>query len=150
MLPLIALCFWLLTPAVTTAHNGPHTDEPTLENVSVGFAGISRVGEWTPVSVDVTGPAGLSVTMQVTVPDADGNPAISTFGPVTLDGHKPRTIVGTIKPGQLESEARIDIVAEPTILASETVRIASLPHATRLWAIPDEVPGLCRRRRVPQ
>ncbi|MEW4526192.1 hypothetical protein [Maioricimonas sp. JC845] len=141
MLPLIALCFWLLTPAVTTAHNGPHTDEPTLENVSVGFAGACRVGEWTPVSVDVTGPAGLSVTMQVTVPDADGNPAISTFGPVTLDGHKPRTIVGTIKPGQLESDARIDIVAEPTILASETVRITSLPHATRLWAIPDEVPG---------
>ncbi|QDU40013.1 hypothetical protein Mal4_43670 [Maioricimonas rarisocia] len=134
---LIALCLWILTPAVSLAH----ADKLTVDNVTVGFSGTCRVGEWTPIAVDVTGPAGLSVSLRVTVPDADGNPAISTFGPATLDGHEPRTIVGTIKPGQLQSEARIEIVAEPTVLASETVAISALPHSTRLWAIPDEIPG---------
>ncbi|MFG0333427.1 MAG: hypothetical protein ACF8TS_08710 [Maioricimonas sp. JB049] len=137
IVPLIALCFWMATPDVTLAH----AEKLTVDNVTVGFSGICRVGEWTPIAVDVVGPAGLSVTLQVTVPDADGNPAISTFGPATLDGHHARTIVGTIKLGQLQSEARIEIVAEPTVLASRTVPISALPHSTRLWVIPDSVPG---------
>jgi len=81
---------------------------PTISRASLGISGVFKVGRWTPVEFDLTGPDGLTVTPVVRAADPDGRPTLQPFPSVTLSS-QPRRIRGVIRSGRLDGAVQIQI-----------------------------------------
>jgi len=91
--------FALLVLSTTAAPSSRAADpEVTVENIRVGFNNLYKLGQWTPVSVDLkAGAQRFTGALELVVPDDDGTPTSSPerFGRL-LDGlrkHCPGMIV---------------------------------------------------------
>jgi uncharacterized membrane protein YhaH (DUF805 family) len=100
-------------PLVAAA--APKPSDAHIDACRVGFAGVYKVGYWTPISVDVVGAGGLgqAPAIHVTVNDNDGvATTVSAPAPVTIELDKPATVLLTTQIGRMGSEIRVELACD--------------------------------------
>lgn len=93
-----------------------------IEHVAVGLNGHHKVGDWTPIAVDVSTDRAMRLTLIVQSIDPGGHPVVLPAGEVNLAEPGTHRIAGVYKSGQLESPVTIRMMEDGVALASRTLR----------------------------
>ncbi len=149
--------FAVLLSSLLSVNNVASAAEPAIqiENVQLGLGGVFKVGRWTSVEFDLTGPEGQTVLPVLRAADPDGRPTQQPLTPVTLSPNSQR-ISGLIRSGRLDGAIQIQIFeqGEAGKLLSETpvkqmsLRIGtngkwkSLRQTSQLWVTIGKQPML--------
>ena len=97
LLPALLLAAFALSVAGVTPVCA--ADEVRIESAEIGLGGRLKVGRWTPVRVQVSGPAGVEVTPTIVAPDPDGSETTWRLPAVTLGGAQPQESLGLFQVG---------------------------------------------------
>lgn len=109
-------------------------DQVRIESVEIGLEGRLKVGRWTPVRVQVSGPAGVEVTPTIIAPDPDGSATTWTLPAVTLNGAQPQESLGLFQVGRVTGTLRVeagDAARSFPIQSDSAASTAESVHASR-------------------
>ncbi len=102
----------------------------TLGPVAVGFEGLYKVGEWTPVWVTIQSDADRAVSVTVDAPDPDDNLAAFSGNHITLKAGTSTRVEARFRTGRLNGDLQLRVVdSEGRTLATRRLRAASDPRA---------------------
>jgi len=87
--------------------------------VTVGTQQVYKVGQWTPVAVEVEISAPMTVSLALETIDSDGNPNQISFEAVKLDAPGKHQISGQYLPGRLEADLTVNLLAGEEVLATK-------------------------------
>lgn len=139
----------LLTLCLAASAAGPVcAGSLTIDGVDVGFSGVYRVGEWTPLVVRVKddGDPPASIVIETVTADADGSAVHQTSEPLPLERIGSATSVQTVfQSGRADSPLSIRlkatdgaVLAERRLLARSPQLPAALPKGAACWVIAGE------------
>jgi hypothetical protein len=122
-----------------------------IRRVTIGFDGRFKVGCWTPIEVELSGPPGGSVSPAVIVPDADGSPTTTPLATVTFSGSGPHISRGVFRSGRLTGGVRVVagdalVRRDPAVAPSEpdAPPLVPLRQSVHFWGLIGEQPGFDR------
>ena len=122
--------------AICTASTALAADSSaSISGLRVGFAGMYRVGCWTPVEVELTGgEQDLQGRLELTVPDGDGLASVVSSDEITLPAGKTSRALAYVKFGRLASTLKAAFVAgEKTLFSRTFVAGAEGSPLARAW-----------------
>jgi hypothetical protein len=106
------------------------TEPPVqIEAVQIGFGGVYKLGQWTPLRVHVRGVAdGEQLQLELTTADGDGVPAtfVQTGWAPAASGTSV-IVQGYIKPGRAQGEIAVHLLADGQTLARRVFAGVDLP-----------------------
>jgi hypothetical protein len=116
----LSLLFALLLNAIAPIES-IQAEEIAIENVSVGFGGLYKVGRWTPVFVKFNSAPPVDAVLVIGSQDPDGNPT-STRSTTRWNSSG---MYGEFRIGRLDAVIRVRLVdKDGTSLAEKNVRTA--------------------------
>lgn len=113
------------------------TNAPITLNVSVGFEGRFREGEWMPVWVDVTNESDDFSGRLVVRPETSGEGIPNTFSvPVTLARGARQTVPLYIAARSFATQVRVELMDDDGVVyASQSAPISAIQPQDRLYAV---------------
>jgi hypothetical protein len=98
----------LLAATPMSAHaRPPAAEEIVTMPIHVGIGGAFKVGQWTPVQVNLGPSSAGSARLEVDAPDPDGSVVTYQGEPVALTRTGPNPLALLIKVGRLEAALRV-------------------------------------------
>ncbi|WP_437192433.1 hypothetical protein [Planctomicrobium sp. SH527] len=130
-------------------------DEPVeISGASVGFNGTFKVGRWTPVEFDVSGPAGTTLYPVIRTADPDGQATLQPLPAVELKGKtvhvrglaRSGRIDGSVQVQLYDSEAAIGLkpLTHVTLRNNESQQFTPVKLSTQLWLALGKQPMLSK------
>jgi hypothetical protein len=145
---------WLLLLCFSLGVSPLAADEPTepsISNIQIGFGNVLKLGCWTPIRFDVTGPGGARMTPVVRCADPEGHATLQPLPEVVLSTAQPTPIRGLIKSGRLEGPIQIQLWQNGRELAATTLRhqspaggFTALRQSTQFWVTVGDQPLFSR------
>lgn len=93
---------------------------PRIEQVSVGFHGVTKVGEWTALRAQIAGPEGKSIGTRITAADIEGRP-VQIAGPTLSLSTKPQPVELIYQQGPINSPVLVELLESGLVVASRTI-----------------------------
>ena len=140
---------WLI---LVCAHTAPAADY-VVSDVQIGADGLFKVGCWTRLEFELSGPAGSTVQPVITVPDPDGNPVDAFWNEVTLPASGAVRVSEMIRLGRLGAVIRIHMEHKGVRQTARTFQtsglmsdgsghlIKSLPQHHQIWLVHGNHPA---------
>ena len=102
----------------------------SLHKIEVGFQGLYKIGEWTPLWVTFQSVDDRQVTIVVETPDSDDNLTSLPSQPVDVKANTPVRFEACFRTGRLNGELHVRILdSEGQTLASRHLRATNSLHA---------------------
>jgi len=119
-----------------------------ISSVSVGIEGQFKIGDWSPISFDIVGPAKSKCIPVIIVPDPDGHPTRREISEVSISEGDTAHVTTLFRLGRWKAPLQIQLEdLNGTILASETIpttkrgSVVSHKQRTQLWVSVGEQPA---------
>jgi hypothetical protein len=108
----------------------PSVDADTrVDRISVGIAGVFKVGRWTPLQVNLGPRAPARVRLEVDAPDPEGSVVTYQSEPVNLQQTGLNVLSVLFKMGRLEGTIRVRVVADDRVLVTRQLHASAEPEA---------------------
>jgi len=115
--------------------------EPVIKEVRIGFAGLYKLGYWTPVEVDVAaGNSSQTATLQLILPDNDGVASRVTSDPVSLIPGRLTTVRMFARFGLADADLLARLIVEEQVVAERSWS----PYDSSESGIPQALPATDR------
>lgn len=117
-----------------------------VQQVRIGLDGTFKVGSWTALEFDVTGPAGRVFTPVIRTADPDGQPTQQPLPDITLSGEEPVHVRGLFRSGRLDGAVQIQLFDSEKIVHTVSLKTdgsrgwKALQQQTQVWVSVGDQP----------
>ena len=123
---------------------------PDISNVSIGIQGRFKVGCWSPIMFEITGPKGATVEPTIGASDPDGHRTFQPLQLVELTGDQPVRVESIFRSGKRGAPVQLVLREENAIV--DTVNIAttgengvqSLSQNAEIWLLAGDLPAFTK------
>lgn len=125
-----------------------------ISDVKVGFNGTFKVGRWTPVEFDVSGPAGTTLYPVIRTADPDGQATLQPLPAIRLEG-KSVHVRGLARSGRIDGSVQVQLYDSETAIGHKPLthvtlrsngaeQISPIKLSTQLWLALGKQPMLSK------
>lgn len=107
--------------------------------ISIGLDNSYKLGRWSGIEVQLTGPAGTTVTPVLRAADPDGRVTLQPLPAIPLNGEKPVTSRGLFRAGKLNAPLQLQLMEAENLLSTIPLRVGTnapyqpLKQSTSVW-----------------
>jgi len=97
-----------------------------VANIRIGQDGAFKLGDWTAIEFDLTGPSGLEVTPVLRAVDPDGQGTFQPFAPVKVNpDNSPTRVRGLFQSGKLNASLQLQLLDQDHTLDTIPLRVGT-------------------------
>ena len=117
-----------------------------VSGLKIGLDGTFRLGCWSSIEFDLSGPAGLEITPVLRSADPDGRGTLQPLSRVTLSGDQPRHIRGLFQSGKLNAFLQLQLMEGDRVHQVVPIRVGpgrpfqALKQSTGVWLLVGSQP----------
>jgi hypothetical protein len=142
---------WLACLCVVSPLFANDSAELKIDNIRIGLGNVLKVGCWTSIQFDVTGPGEARITPVIRCTDPEGHATLQPLEETILSSTRPTPVRGLVKSGRLEGSIQIQLWQGDKELVTTTLRnqrpaseFTALRQMTQLWVSVGQQPLFSR------
>jgi len=114
-------------------------DSVQVSRITIGLDNSFKLGRWSAIEFDLTGPAGTTVVPVLLAADPDGRSTGQPLPAVRLNGDTPVLVRGLFRAGKLNAPLQLQLTSENQVLSTTLLRTGAgggyrpLKQSTSVW-----------------
>jgi len=142
----VAIALVLLVTGFPAGNTFAADEAVQISGVKIGLDGTFKLGRWSSIEFDLSGPVGMQITPVLRAADPDGRGTLQPLSSITLSGDQPMHLRGLFQSGKLNAFLQLQLMEGDRIRQVVPIRVGpggpfqALKQSTSVWLLAGSQP----------